>query len=516
MRISTISLLFVLFCARTGALLIHHGDEHYLSCHGISFSKEATAEEEKIWVVSRKIADGERIDLAFVRNVISLDKIPYPDDSTKQLSCSVISTSSTRTAVHLRVKCISRCVPENVDPAQDDTKRFLAVDYPRKINSTVAFSPDAGDFADFEIERLARRAFGGSVAVERDVVARFIDPRSDSEPFFRTEAAVRSTQSDPTWALDRIDQRANALDGLFSQLGDGADVDIYVVDTGVRTTHSDFEGRANFLINTVGDSLNTDCNGHGTHVAACAAGKRYGVAKGAAVFAVKSLTCAGDGSSFSILAGLAEVSDHRRSRAGRKAVVNLSIGGPPSSGIDSALADMVNFQNIAVCVAAGNQGSDACLYSPARERALLTVGASDRSDSKPSWSNRGPCVDLYAPGTDVLSAWHTSDSATMLLSGTSMATPFVTGTVATLLQQMSVPYSVAAVQNSVAAWATRPGPNKVELLLYSPINASLQAPPVPTPPPLAPHPSTAPTIRRRRFLRFFVTLLAFWILASRS
>ncbi|KAJ3098323.1 serine protease [Phlyctochytrium planicorne] len=240
-------------------------------------------------------------------------------------------------------------------------------------------------------------------------------------------------QIDPPWGLDRIGHHLKDLVGLFRHLKKaGEGVDIYILDTGVRVSHSEFEGRAIFGEDFTNTGLN-DLNGHGTHVAALAAGKTYGVAKGANIIAVKVLGNDGTGSTSIVLKGLEWTVNRMQSRPGVKAVVNLSLGG---GGISQALNDYVDrivANGGVVAVAAGNSNTDACANSPANSPNVLTVGASTQDDYRASFSNFGSCISLYAPGKEIQSAGIASDTASAYESGTSQASPLVAGVLATYM-----------------------------------------------------------------------------------
>jgi len=260
---------------------------------------------------------------------------------------------------------------------------------------------------------------------------------------------VSDTQSGAPWGLDRVDQRALPLTGTYTWTGGGAGVTAYVVDTGVMPTHSDFGGRASAPVSTVDDSFGvTDCNGHGTHVAGTLAGTTYGVAKNATVVGVRVLDCQGSGTDETVIAGLDWVIGHHTSGP---AVVNLSLGGDPSPALDQAI-DATIADGIVVVAAAGNDSGDACLLSPARVPSAVTVGATTEDDALASFSNRGPCVDLLAPGDEVLSAATWSPTASTTKSGTSMATPHVAGAAALILgrEPQLTPAAVAARLTSLA------------------------------------------------------------------
>ncbi len=242
---------------------------------------------------------------------------------------------------------------------------------------------------------------------------------------------VAATQSKAPWGLDRIDQHATKGDGRYLYGSTGRGVTAYVVDTGLRTTHTQFAGRARSGYDFVDrDATAQDCNGHGTHVAGTLGGTTYGVAKKVTLVALRVLNCNGDGYESDVVAALDWVLAHRGSGP---AVVNLSIGGSPSVIVDDAVA-AVTKAGVSVVVAAGNEAESACRSSPARAASALTVGATDRADRRADFSNYGTCVDLFAPGEEIRSAWASSDTASVEADGTSMASPHVAGAVARYLQ----------------------------------------------------------------------------------
>lgn len=245
------------------------------------------------------------------------------------------------------------------------------------------------------------------------------------------EIKLAATQDNPTWGLDRVDQVSLPLSASYANTQQGLGVKAYIVDTGVFGTHAEFSGRMAAGFSAISDGLGTvDCNGHGTHVAGTVAGTIYGVAKQAQVIPVRVLDCAGSGFLSGVVAGLDWIGQNHA--VGTPGVVNMSLGGGISSTLDAAVEGLVS-KGIPVVVAAGNSSADACNSSPARTPGAMTVAASNISDGFAFFSNFGSCVDVIAPGVEVLSAWYTSTTATASLQGTSMAAPHVAGLVASLL-----------------------------------------------------------------------------------
>ncbi len=278
---------------------------------------------------------------------------------------------------------------------------------------------------------------------------------------------IDATQSPATWGIDRIDQHALPLNNSYTYNFTGSGVTAYIIDTGILLSHTQFGGRASFGYDSVGDGRNgADCNVHGTHVAGTVGGSTYGVAKGVSLVAVRVLNCSGSGTTSGVIAGINWVTSHHASSA----VANMSLGGGVSTSLDTAVNNSIN-AGVTYAIAAGNSNRDACRYSPARVAAALTVGATTSTDSRASYSNYGTCVDLFAPGSSITSAWIGSNTATNTISGTSMATPHVTGVAALYLEahagstpaQVAAAIRAAATANVVKS-AGRGSPN---LLLYS-------------------------------------------------
>ncbi|MFM1995393.1 MAG: hypothetical protein RLZZ610_910 [Actinomycetota bacterium] len=274
-----------------------------------------------------------------------------------------------------------------------------------------------------------------------------------------------SSQANAPWGLDRIDQ-LTGQNTTYNFTVSGSGVTAYVIDTGVLSTHSDFGGRVaqGFSAITGGTE---DCNGHGTHVAGTIGSSTYGVAKSVQIVPVRVLDCNGSGTISGVIAGVDWVAS--QSAAGLK-VANMSLGGGASSALDAAVSGLIS-KGVTVVVAAGNNSANACNYSPARVPAAITVAASTSSDALASYSNTGSCVDIIAPGSAILSTWHTSTSATNTISGTSMAAPHVAGAVALFLQQFGFK-SPSEMAQLVKAKGTKSavsgiGTGTVNLLLHT-------------------------------------------------
>ena len=258
-----------------------------------------------------------------------------------------------------------------------------------------------------------------------------------------------ATQSGATWGLDRIDARSLPLDGVYSYGPTGAGVDAYIIDTGILSGHIDFGGRvqSGYDAVTIGGNAE-DCDGHGTHFAGTVGGTEWGVAKEVNLIPVRVLDCNGSGSFSGVIAGM----DWVAGQASGPSVANMSLGGGASSSVDAAVSRMVD-AGVTVVVAAGNSNADACNSSPARAAAAITVGATTSSDARASYSNFGSCLDIFAPGSGITSAWYTSATSTNTISGTSMASPHVAGAAALWLEENSS-WTPAEVVNALTNAAT--------------------------------------------------------------
>jgi subtilisin family serine protease len=318
-----------------------------------------------------------------------------------------------------------------------------------------------------KVNRLYKEAINGYAAemTEDEALALSEDPRVR---FVEEDqvVSINATQSGATWGLDRIDQRARPLNGTYNYNWTGSGVRAYILDTGILTSHSQFGGRASVSYDAFGGN-GQDCNGHGTHVAGTVGGSTYGVAKSVSLRAVRVLNCSGSGTTSGVVAGI----DWVRANHVKPAVANMSLGGGASSAIDTAVNNAIN-AGVTFAVAAGNDyGQNACNLSPARVAAAITVGSTTSTDARSSFSNIGSCLDIFAPGSSITSAWYTSTTATNTISGTSMATPHVAGAVALYLQANpgASPATVrnALVNNATTNVVTNAGTGSPNRLLYT-------------------------------------------------
>ena len=306
------------------------------------------------------------------------------------------------------------------------------------------------------------------------------------------EVFASSLQPGASWGIDRVDQRDLPLDGNYNFTGMGTGVHAYIIDTGIRVTHQDFGGRAVADFDAFNDGQNgIDCNGHGTHVAGTVGSNTFGVAKNVTLHAVRVLNCSAQGSLSDTVSGIDYVTRNHISPA----VANISITATgTSSTLDAAIAKSVA-SGVTYVVAAGNFNQNACNYSPARSADAITVGASTNIDLRFGVSNYGSCVDIFAPGTSILSTAVWGDTATAFMSGTSMASPHVAGAAALYLETNPTA-SPAMVAKAITDSATKNvlgsiGAGSPNLLLYSVLEGTNSTTPTPTP--VSPPPAPTPT-----------------------
>jgi serine protease len=312
------------------------------------------------------------------------------------------------------------------------------------------FSIDLATKALGSLERTYTSAISGFVLKSSSRGAVEYLAKDDRVAFIEADQmfSVGATQNNATWGLDRIDQANLPLNNTYVYDQNGTGVRAYVVDTGVRTSHTQFGGRASSGFTAINDGNGTnDCNGHGTHVAGTVGSSTYGVAKNVNIVAVRVLDCAGSGSNSGVLAGI----DWVKANHIKPAVANMSLGGGTSTALDNAVNATVA-AGVTMVVAAGNDNNNACNYSPARAANAITVGSTSSNDGRSSFSNYGNCLDIYAPGSSITSTWSTGNSAINTISGTSMAAPHVAG-VAALYLDDNPNASPAQVQSAIESAA---------------------------------------------------------------
>ena len=351
-----------------------------------------------------------------------------------------------------------------------------------RLDKALVASPDAAVAAevekrvvdvaaqhDLKVTQLYTHALHGMVvsADDRKLASLLNDPRVD---FVEQDGYVElsATQTGATWGLDRIDQRDRPLNGTYVYDPLAANVRAYIIDSGIRSGHTQFGTRLLSGYSAINDGRGTnDCNGHGTHVAGTVGGTTWGVAKQVRLVPVRVFGCTGGSANSTIIAGI----DWVRANRVLPAVANMSLGGPASTATDNATNNLIN-SGVTVVVAAGNNnGANACNYSPARVANAVTVGSTTSTDARSSFSNIGSCVNIFAPGSSITSAWSTSTSASNTISGTSMASPHVAGAAALYLTN-NPSASPATVRNWLYSNSTpnrvsNPGSGSPNRLLYT-------------------------------------------------
>ena len=413
-----------------------------------------------------------RLVLEFLRSLREIPRTEISQPSTTFVRLTIMKRNPPLVII-VALSLLS--LTSNVASAQQDQSVGSYIVVLKGSNSSSSVEADIARAGGRTERRFTHVLNGLSVRMRNSEVARL---RNNPNVLLvepdQQMTALDTQNPTPSWGLDRIDQRSLPLNSTFTATAQGSGVDTYIVDTGIYASHTEFSGRLAAGFSSIADSNGTnDCNGHGTHVAGTTAGTTYGIAKLATLIPVRVLDCAGSGSNSGVIAGLDWIVAHHIS--GKSAVVNMSLGGGASTALDSAVQNVIN-DGIVMVVAAGNSNVDACNTSPARAANALTVGATgqysagETTDSRSSYSNFGPCLDIFAPGSRITSSWIGGSTATNTISGTSMASPHVAGVAAVLFgrypgstaSQIASMLLISATPNVVIG----PGTGSPNYLLY--------------------------------------------------
>ncbi|MFC9258183.1 S8 family peptidase [Amycolatopsis thailandensis] len=336
-----------------------------------------------------------------------------------------------------------------------------------KDGSTADKPSLAGKFGGTIVRQYTQGLSGFSVALgERQAKRLAADPAVAFVEQNKVLRAEATQTNPPSWGLDRIDQRKLPLDNKYTYSTTASNVNVYVLDTGIRATHTDFGGRVKQGYDFIDNDTNADDGyGHGTHVAATIAGAKYGVAKGASLYPVRVLGSDGSGTTAGVISGVNWITQNAK----KPAVANASLGGGASSALDTAVRNSIK-AGVTWTIAAGNSNVNAANTSPARVTEALTVAAADRTDRRASFSNYGSVIDLFAPGVSITSAWKDNDTATYTGDGTSFAAPHVAGAAALYLSShtgaTAAQVAQALISASTPGLVTNPGSGSPNRTLY--------------------------------------------------
>lgn len=363
--------------------------------------------------------------------------------------------------------------PVPADPVVVATATDLTVAYGGTFNLTWSTALKGFRLNATEAEAIAMSGDSRVAFVVEDGAIAVGSPDADPIVMTPDPKAFLNPQPQASWGLDRINQRYLPLDKLYWYQNDGEGVNAYVIDTGILTTHWEFQGRASAIYDVFEGGNGVDCNGHGSHVAGTIGGQTFGVAKNVRLLGVRVLNCQGAGSWSDVIDGVDFVTWHsgQPAQQGTPALANMSLGGGTNRAVDVAVRNSIRAQ-VTYVVAAGNGNSDAATYSPAGVSEAITVGATNQSDSRAEFSNYGSTLDLFAPGVSIPSAWiGAGDLMIATASGTSMASPHVAGVVALYLQthQSASPAVVrsALVGTSTVGVVRNPGNESPNRFLFT-------------------------------------------------
>jgi len=399
--------------------------------------------------------------------------------SSKKPAANVVKTTTSKTTNSNAAAAKQKVADKKAEKEAEECIDYLVV---FKSGTTISDIDKAAKGASGKVLKKFHSAVKAAIINGPPTKMAVLAEKNPNVRFVEMDGQVVSqgVQADAPWGLDRTDQRQLPLSGTYDDKDvTGFSIPVYVVDTGIYAAHQDFGGRVAAGFSSISDGRGSaDCNGHGTHVAGTIGGNKYGVAKQSTLIPVRVLDCNGSGSYSGVIAGLDWIAANHPS--GAPAVVNMSLGGAASNTLDAAVRGVIS-KGITVVVAAGNSNADACNASPARVKEAITVGASTNTDARASFSNFGSCVDLFAPGASITSAWISSTTSFAVASGTSMAAPHVAGVVARFfvanptVQPFNTEASVvnSATQNVLSAIGTG-SPNR---LLFLELTVDTSTPP---------------------------------------
>jgi len=435
-----------------------------------SIKSQTLVATSKFYTVANPIPNRYIVVLA------NTDLSPVADSAATPKSATPVSTKDFSAAAAISPDFSSTsfvATPVPADPVVVATATDLTSTYGGTFSSTWSTALKGFRLHSTEAEAINMSGDSRVAFIVQDGAIAVGTPDGDPIVMMPDPGAFMNPQPRASWGLDRINQRYLPLDELYAYQNEGVGVNVYVIDTGILPTHSEFRDRAFVVYDALeGERNGIDCNGHGSHVAGIIGGQTYGVAKKARLFGVRVLNCQGTGAWSDVIDGVNFVTWHSRQPAQQDvpAVANMSLGGSTNRAVDAAVRNSIRAQ-VTYVVAAGNGNSDASTYSPAAVPEAITVGATNRFDSRAAFSNYGPALDVFAPGVGITSAWIGGDEMMATASGTSMAAPHVTGVVALFLQSHrgASPASVRAalVGTSTVGVVSNPGQDTPNRLLFT-------------------------------------------------